>query len=271
MYWKRGPAARGHGQQMDSAVRPQEGMGQTASQDMVEAIKKMIPGDDGGGMDSGISSMTGLEPGISSSITETALEPGGMSSISEIMQGQAGEMSPMGYASPFGDPTADELGIGGGSGSALGPGYAEGPGRTVFDDTGGPASNFGGPTPDELGIGGGSGSALPKMTYYNDYLPMDSGQGDYSGSRGYFFDEADIDQEGMPARYNRVGRFEKPSSRMPIAQFLKSLFSGSGAATGSPLRRGQLGPLSQQGQAAVSASQASAPFGRDRFGRPRTQ
>jgi len=105
MYWKRGPAARGHGQQMDSAVRPQEGMGQTASQDMVEAIKKMTPGDDGGGMDSGISSMTGLEPGIASSITETALEPGGMSSISEIMQsstptGIAGEMSPMGYAQP---------------------------------------------------------------------------------------------------------------------------------------------------------------------------
>tara|TARA_R110000824_G_scaffold260873_1_gene449491 strand:+ start:1179 stop:1796 length:618 start_codon:yes stop_codon:yes gene_type:complete len=67
------------------------------------------------------------------SITETALEPGGMSSISEIMQGQAGEMSPMGYASPFGDPTADELGIGGGSGSALGPGLADMKTMSAFD------------------------------------------------------------------------------------------------------------------------------------------
>ena len=46
------------------------------------------------------------------SITETALEPGGMSSISEIMQGQAGEMSPMGYQpfDPMGSGTDRMLG-----------------------------------------------------------------------------------------------------------------------------------------------------------------
>jgi len=80
---------------------------------------------------------------------------------------------------------------------------------------------------------------------------------------------------------------ENPNPSVPpgIAQLMKlfggmgsgisSLFSPSQAGAGSPgpttprLRRGQLGPLSAQGQEAVSASQASAPWGRDRLGRPR--
>ena len=90
MYWKRGPAARGHGQQMTNAVRPQDGMGQTAAQDIQEAITKIAPGTDGGGMDSGLSSMSGLEPG-------------GMSSISEVIQASlpgGGEISVQGGAQP---------------------------------------------------------------------------------------------------------------------------------------------------------------------------
>jgi len=51
MYWKRGAAAPGHGKQMTSAVRPQDGMGQTAAQDIQDAISKIVPGTDGGGMD----------------------------------------------------------------------------------------------------------------------------------------------------------------------------------------------------------------------------
>ena len=51
MYWKRGAAAPGRGQQMTSAVRPQDGMGQTAAQDIQEAISKIVPGADGGGME----------------------------------------------------------------------------------------------------------------------------------------------------------------------------------------------------------------------------
>ena len=180
------------------------GMGQNAGQDIQDAIRSIAPGMDGGGMGSGLSSMSGLEPGISSSITETALEPGGMSSISEAIQTSLpGEMSVQGGGLP--NP------------------------RMISTP-----SNFGGPTPDELGIGGGgAGSDLPNMTYYNDYLPRDSGQGDYTGSGGYYQGLGDEDQEGMPARYNRVGRFEDPISRMPIAQFLKSLFSAGGAVAPS--------------------------------------
>ena len=100
MYWKRGPAARGHGQQMNSAVRPNPtGSGETIETNLTD----IIPDDMGALSSDDDVDMT--------SITETALEPGGMSSISEVMQGQAGEMSPMGYASPFGDPTADELDV----------------------------------------------------------------------------------------------------------------------------------------------------------------
>ena len=88
MYWKRGAAAPGHGQQMTSAVRPQDGMGQTAAQDIQDAISKIVPGTDGGGMDD--------------------------VSIIEVMQtstptGMAGEMSVQG-PSPFSmrDTSAEE-------------------------------------------------------------------------------------------------------------------------------------------------------------------
>ena len=125
MYWKRGPAARGHGQQMDSAVRPQEGLGQSGAQEVAEGISKM-----------------------------TGLEPGGMSSITEVMQAtpvgdEFGGAPAMGYATPSGiQPTSDPMG--GGLDRMLGNSRFGG---------GMSSSTFGDPTADELGIGGGSGSA----------------------------------------------------------------------------------------------------------------
>ena len=89
------------------------GMGQDASQDIQDAIRSIAPGTDGGGMDSGLSSMSGLEPG-------------GMSSITEVMQS-------------FGGPTQDELGYGGGGAGygGLGAGLTDRTTMTAFDDTGG--------------------------------------------------------------------------------------------------------------------------------------
>ena len=256
MYWKRGPAARGHGQQMDSAVRPQEGLGQSGAQEVAEGISKM-----------------------------TGLEPGGMSSITEVMQAtpvgdEFGGAPAMGYATPsdpmgggldrmlgdsrfgggmssstFGDPTADELGIGGGSGSALGPGLADMETMSAFDAPMTP------PAPS-MSMGGyeGEGSLGPDIRR-GTTPPHSSAHGFMSG--GGFPGSMGPGGVSMGSYY--------PIPSTTIGNFLKSLFGGSGPATGNPLQRGQLGPLSEQGQAAVSASQASAPFGRDRFGRPRTQ
>ena len=201
MYWKRGAAAPGRGQQMTSAVRPNPtGSGET----LETKISDLIP--------------TGLEPGGITSITETELEPGGMSSISEIMQsstpaGMAGEMSPMGYQ-PF-DP------MGSGADRMLGN------------------SRFGGGTQPSYSMRDTSAEEGPGMfsqgpttvgdpNFYEDATPMvptatDSVRPGESMSGGWMDEQIPI--QGT--------RFAPASERMPVLRFLQSLLGGGGSAPAS--------------------------------------
>tara|TARA_B100001013_G_scaffold147701_1_gene87517 strand:- start:2252 stop:3055 length:804 start_codon:yes stop_codon:yes gene_type:complete len=183
----------------------------------------------------GMGELAGDDDVDMTSITETALEPGGMSSISEVMQGQAGEMSPMGYASPFGDPTADELDVYG-INSPPGPGYMEGPGRTVFDDTYGSVGGMTGvPLPEQplpptaTGVGSPMGYSMPP---------------DESWSGGWM-------DEQIPMQSNR---HRSLSESAPLARWLRALFSGGGpehatpsSASSSPSARNPMPGLSSTG------------------------
>ena len=118
------------------------------------------------------------------SITETALEPGGMSSISEIMQGQAGEMSPMGYQpfDPMGSGTDRMLGDSRFGGGAQ-PSYSM---RDEFAEEGPGMLSQGpimGTTPRHSNAHGfvGGGDSLGAMFTPGSFQHMDSGIQDDSG------------------------------------------------------------------------------------------
>ena len=207
------------------------GMGQNAGQDIQDAIRSIAPGMDGGGMDD--------------------------VSITEVMQttpvgDEFGGAPAMGYATPS-DP------MGGGLDRMLGdsrfgggaqPSYSM---RDEFAEEGPGMFSAGAPmaTPDV--VGGVTG--VPRPEHGGWATPLYNPFGVGSGMMG---------DQGLSDTREVAAPSLGPTAGTDIASLLQSLMT-------SPTQRGQLGPLSEQGQADVAASRASAPWGRDRLGRPRLQ